>query len=256
MTDTNATDGPALAIARRYQPVIVSLAVILIALLVAPRADHGRRPLAALPVAAPAAHDGHTEAPKIIETPSTGPSSPATFDAPPRTVRRSSTAEPPVPVLTPQPTTPVVVPLQIVASGWSGADGGTPVAGADVPDGSLPVSSGTGEQGRRSYLKLKGTAHVLTLSVVSDPVGSRFAGNAAVWICPLAPAAAGVPIERAMPDANAPAYDCTTHVAGVPGAGAWTFDLASIAPASRTNGFALVPAEGASDFQILFGDTT
>lgn len=253
-TDGRTTDGRVLGVARRYEPALVAVVIVMVALLVAPRVGRsGAGGAAATPVPRAGGGDG-----AVTSTTSTSRAAPAspfpTFAALPPAVRPHTTPASPVPVTaipTTTTTTAPPTPLRITESGWSGSDGGSPVAGADVPDGSLPVSIRLGQPDRRSYVRLAGSASLLTLAVTDDDLGSRFPENAAVWLCPIVDG--GWQAAPAMADADAPAYDCTTKAVGRPGDDGWAFDFGAMnADPAQPAGFALVAADGAADFQILF----
>ncbi len=252
MKPRDDVDGRFLAIAGRYEPLVIAVALILVVLVVAPRVS-SRRAASNDQVSTlstrrdrRAAQESAAEAPSDAAagvffplTPADSPFVPPV--APPREVATPTTTKPIEPVA-----------LRVAEAGWSGSDGGLPAAGADVPDGSLPVSSRLGEPDRRTYVRLTGTATVLVLAVTSDPVGSRFTDAAVIWLCPIT--GSGWHAKKAMAEADAPAYDCTTHGVGTAGPEQWSFDLSRFGAPSRPNGFALVAAPGAAEFQILFAD--
>lgn len=251
MTDGRTADGRLLAVARRYEPAVVAVVMVLVALLVLPRVSSD-----GVLTASPALGIAQGVATTTTTTSVLSATAPLpTFAAlpstvPPRPAASSATSRPPRTTTTTAP----VTPLRITESGWSGSDGGSPVAGADVPDGSLPVSMRLGAPDRRSYVMVSGTAPLLELVVVDDPVGSRFTDAAVVWLCPITQG--GWNGEPAMSDDDAPIHACEAQVIGRPSDDGWTFDLSMLPERNRTNGFALVAGDGAADFQILFSDTS
>lgn len=262
MTAPDRPDGRLLAVARRYEPAVVTVVIVLVVLLVAPRVtDEGQEARSfAAPTFEPGsggtdtAADPAEGAPVFSRPPATAarrtppPATPATASQP------SGTGPPPT-VATIPPSSPLAPsrPLEVVETGWSGSASELPIAGFDVPDGSLPVSSAFGEPDRHTYLRLTGDQTVLTLELVNHPIGSRFPEDAAVWLCPITEGWEG---ERAMAPDDAPDYRCRRRVEGEAGDDSWTFDLARFDDPARRNGWVLVAPPESPDFQILFADPT
>jgi hypothetical protein len=142
-------------------------------------------------------------------------------------------------------------PLTIGSRAWASREAGTPVATTGVPDGTLPVGNRVGQIDKASFVRLTGTATVLSL--VEDPNGSRaVAGNGGVQVCRITTSdwSAG----DAISFDQAPAYDTNSCKAGQRSDdGTWTFDLSGFADRAGPAGFALVPtADAPVDFQVAF----
>jgi len=154
------------------------------------------------------------------------------------------------PTVSPSADQTAVTPLTVAAKAWASREAGTPLAGTDVPAGTLPVGNRLGQVDKASFVRLSGTATSLTLT--ADPSGARnLAGAGSVQACPVT---ASWTAGDAMPLDQAPAYDTTKCVAGThPDDSSWSFDLGAFADRAGGNGFALVPAPDAPvDFQVAF----
>lgn len=149
-------------------------------------------------------------------------------------------------------TRPPSLPLTVVASAWSSAQAGTPLASAGVPDGSLPVGRRAGfEQDKVAFVRLTGNMQFLKLSPHPDTSGQRAPESAQINLCRITKA--GWEPAEAQAPADAPSFDCNVAIQGRRSDdGSWTFDLAVFADRDDRRGFALVPAGSAVDFQVAF----
>lgn len=142
-------------------------------------------------------------------------------------------------------------PMTIRGAGWAAKTGATPVATADVPEDTLPVSVLVGQPDKVSFVRLAGTGSTLVLT--EDPEGARAptGGTAAVKACRITDPSWQEADNQAFTDA--PAYDEEQCVEGVLDGTAWAFDLSAFPDRADDAGFALVPGEGAAvDFQVTF----
>jgi hypothetical protein len=142
----------------------------------------------------------------------------------------------------------------ILASAWATSTAGVPSAASGVPDGTLPVGKRVGQDDKRSFVRLVGTATVLALA--EEATGSRTPPTTATG--PLAVQACQVTADwepaQGETFAQAPAYDSSRCVKGVRSDdGSWRFDLGTFATRTDRRGFALVPtSDAAVDFQFAF----
>lgn len=255
-------DPPLLAIARRYEPLVISVTVILVALLVVPNngAVVGAGPVVAAPAAppplAPPALPGPTEPVPLTRPPNVTAQPVPPAPAPVARPRPAPSAAPPAPPTQEPEPSPTVQPpmgdvIRVVEAGWTGNSSGVPLAGTDVPDGTLPVSVTLGSPDRRSLLRIEGRSTTLELAEHPDAIGTRFPDAAALWLCPLlSDEWEGTP--NMAPD-EAPEHDCEIHAVGVRVDEHWSFDL-GVFGANVPTSLAVVPAEGAGDFQVLLSD--
>ena len=274
---TAITLGDVATALRRYQPVAIAVAALLIVFAVLPEPAHvageltdGRSLLdqtrADAPTQAESATPLPSAAPGVAESPAFSPSFDATAGgatsgfASPSSSSSSFSAFPEASsddavvsfdgTSIDSDTTTTGAPLRIVGSTWAARMSGTPFAKEGVPEGTLPVSFRVTDD-KRSYIRLAGEQKVLRL--VEDPGGARAtSGPAIVQACAVTsdPWADG----EAIPFDGSPAWDAGSCVIGTPGGdGTWTFDLASFPKVDDPRGFALVPGEGAGvDFQVTF----
>jgi hypothetical protein len=144
-----------------------------------------------------------------------------------------------------------LVPLEIVASGYSSASGGTP-AEQSPPRNGLPVAAFGGNDVRRSFVRLRGTETTLRLKAMPEQNATLNGDQAAVKACGIT-TPNWTPARGQKLDAG-PAYDaglCSTGTAGADGV--WTFDLTYFGSVEAGYGFALVPAAGTlPSFQVTF----
>jgi len=137
-------------------------------------------------------------------------------------------------------------------SGWATAAAASPLAGADVPEGGLPVGKRLGDVDKISLVRLSGVSKALVLKVSDAPGANRFTDQAKLQACRILDASWQA--QRGMPLDQAPPYDRAACALGEAQAdGTWRFDLSAFKDAADARGFALVPAPGAgSDFQVVF----
>ena len=172
------------------------------------------------------------------------PADPATFAASPSF---EASTLPPIPPSFVE----LLEPLRIVDSGYASTTGGTPLEQPPPGDG-LPVTAVGPHAARYSFIRLAGTAPVLTLSLVTEPGSSLNEGSAAVSACRITdPGWTG---KRGVPTSEAPAYDANDCVKGAADEGGmWNFDLSARTDRTDPNGFALVPSPDAgAPFQVVF----
>lgn len=141
-------------------------------------------------------------------------------------------------------------PLRVTGWGWASQGSGTPLASADVPDGTLPVGKRADQIDKASFVRLEGSGFELELA--EDPDGSRGVEDPVVQACEITEP--GWAEEQEMSFEEAPEWDPDACASGTPNDdGTWTFALAAFAPASEGPGFALVPGpEAPVDFQVTF----
>lgn len=172
------------------------------------------------------------------------PVDPATFAAP-------ATFESSPPPAIPPSLVDLLDPLRIVDSGYASVTGGTPLEQPPPGDG-LPVTAAGPIATRFSFVRLAGTAPVLTLRLVTDSGAGVNESGAAVSACKITdPTWTG---ERGVPLSEAPPYDANGCVAGAAGeGGVWNFDLSARGDRADPAGFALVPSPDAgAPFQVVF----
>jgi hypothetical protein len=106
-------------------------------------------------------------------------------------------------------------------------------------------------QDKVAFVRLAGTASVLTLVPHEDTTGARSADAAKIQACRITTGGWSKGEAQAM--ADAPKWDCAVSVLGTRSAdGAWTFDLSVFPDRADDRGFALVPTGDAIDFQVAF----
>lgn len=167
-------------------------------------------------------------------------SSSATFDssAPPSTSSTSTSA--------------VARPLRVTEAAWASAQAGTPLAATGVPEGALPIGRRPGfDLDKASFVRLSGGATVLRLVPHEDAAGHRNGETAGIQACRLT--SADWQKAEAQSFDEAPKWDCGVSVLGVRAEdGSWTFDLSVFPNRADDQGFALLPAGSAIDFQVAF----
>ncbi|HVM07945.1 MAG TPA: hypothetical protein VM345_05765 [Acidimicrobiales bacterium] len=139
--------------------------------------------------------------------------------------------------------------------GWATAGSSSPLSGAGVPEGGLPVGKRLGDTDKISFVRLGGASKALVLNVSTATGANRFPDAAKVRACRiLSPSWEAKPAQSF--DA-APPYDRNACSIGEAQAdGTWRFDLDGFSDAADARGFALVPADDAgSDFQLVFTTT-
>lgn len=182
----------------------------------------------------------------LLESPDVSTPSPVSLSAPPRST--TTVAMPIATAVGVAPPSPVA--LSVRESGWASSRGGTPIAAAEVADGTLPIGARAGVSDELSFVRLAGTEPVLRLAAVDDAL----AGTAVLRAClidePAWEARENLPLD------DAPAYDCDRAVVGsLGGDDVWSFDLGAFADRSGPGGFALVPGEGAGTFRVRLAVT-
>ena len=142
-------------------------------------------------------------------------------------------------------------PLRIVESGYASATGGTPLE-QEPPGEGLPVTAVGPQATRYSYVRLAGTAPVLSLRLVDEQGANVNVDSAAVSMCRITDP--GWKPQRGVPMDQAPAYDGAECVKGAAAeGGVWTFDLSTRSDRVDAAGFALVPsADASAPFQVVF----
>lgn len=142
-------------------------------------------------------------------------------------------------------------PLRITASLYATNGAGTPLATQDVPEGSLPVGKRLGQEDKRSYVRLAGTQTELRLS---ESGTGRSTGNSVVAVQACRVTAAGWSEGRGVALSAAPAFDANACVKGQRATdGVWSFDLSPYPDRTDAKGFALVVApDSGVDFQVNF----
>ena len=164
---------------------------------------------------------------------------------------RSPTAAGPAAPIPTTTSTTAISPLRIRASGWSTRTAGTPLASEGVPTNALPVGRRLGADDKLSFVRLTGTATVLSLQIGPED-GQRSPEEAGVVACPVT--SDWQPAE-AMSFSNDPTYDCSSPAAGQRQPdGSWTFDLSAFPDRTGDKGFALVPSgdDPLADWQVAF----
>jgi len=262
----------------RYRPLIISAAIVLVALLILPRPD---RPLgvatgAAGTISTPRSAQltgsdaaGNSDAAGVDSSVSPDSSFPAFSNAPADFSPSQSfgsgsssdsglaggsqttpTTEAFAPAGSTTTTTAAETPLRVVGRTWATRTSGTPVARDGVPADSLPVGTRV-QDDKLSFVRLSGTGR--TLGLAEHPDGNRVNSG------PVAVRACQITVDtwkdgEAIAIAEAPAYDTTNCVAGVRSSGGvWIFDLGGYSDRTDRRGFALVPGAGAGvDFQVAF----
>lgn len=143
-------------------------------------------------------------------------------------------------------------PLTITARLYATLGAGTPIATQDVPDKSSPVGNRLGQEDKRSYVRLAGTATDLILT--EAPQGRETRGPALVRACQVLDA--DWPEGKGVALAAAPKIDAGACVLGLRASdGVWTFDLSAFANPTDTRGIALTVAPGSGvDFQVNFAE--
>lgn len=106
------------------------------------------------------------------------------------------------------------------------------------------------EDDKQSFVRLAGEAEVLTLTEHPDG-GRRNQGTVAVQACQITEE--GWTDGEAIPIPDGPEYDSGKCVDGTrTDNGVWSFDLSSFASPTDRRGFALVPGGDGLDFQVAF----
>ena len=161
-----------------------------------------------------------------------------------------ATAPPPIDHTTDGTNAPEVAELSVAYAVWASRTGGTPLAGSDIPAGSLPVGQRGGVLDKATFVRLQGSGSAFTLS--ENPDGRRTAvGEATVEVCQITER--GWDGTDGMPLSDAPRWDPDACVAAAMSeSGTWTFDLTAFEQPSDDRGFALVPAVETVDFQVTF----
>lgn len=245
--------------ANRYRPVALTVGAVLIALSVLPEPKFRDNPIASTP-----AFGDTVESASAEQTPAAAP--PAVADSPPVTVAPDVTFDE-------EFTSDFAVgdgsfgnestrgfgattdssfdssapaPLMIVRSGWWSRTAGTPLATADVPEGTLPVGKRVGQDDKRSFIELAGEESILEMKEEAEG-GRQQLGAAQLQLCPLT-----AEWEDAEGMTESPPFDANSCVAGSYGnGGIWSFDLTQFGNAAAWAGFAIVPAPSAPvDFQV------
>lgn len=244
--------------ANRYRPVAFTVAAVLAALAVLPEPNFKDSPLAATPTFGDAVETSDSEAevaapPAMADSPPVTVSPEVTFDqeftsgfaagdggfseegARGLGATSDSSFDSSAPA-----------PLMIVRSGWWSRTAGTPLATADVPEGTLPVGKRVGQDDKRSFIELAGEESILTLKEEADG-GRQAVGAAKIQLCPLT-----AEWEDAEGMTESPPFDANSCVAGSYGnGGIWSFDLTQYGDPAAWAGFAIVPAPDAPvDFQV------
>jgi hypothetical protein len=226
----------------RYQPVAWSaIALVAVAFFFPGRPESPTTPAAFVPAPfTPATPPTTLAAPAVA--PSTVPL-PAAFSAPPAT-----SFVPPATTTTTTSIIPDPVALVVRGFGWGSSLSGVPNNG--VPDGTMPVAKRLGNLDKASFIRLSGTATVLTL--LEDTAGAREAiGDGLVVACAITDAGWEEKPDQAL--ADAPSWDANACVTGIERDDTWTFDFSAFDDRAGQAGFALVPAPGApADFQLTF----
>ena len=235
----------------------VAAALLAVLALVDPVADV-TAPAADPGFASPASQETPAETAAALPGPGGTVTTPPVFDAlfpvDAATFSPSVPVEAPPPVAIPSALADLLDPLRIVESGYASATGGTPLEQAPPADG-LPVTAAGPAAARFSYVRLAGTAPVLSLRLVTDDGASINEASAAVSACRITdPAWTGA---RGARLDEAPDYDSADCVKGAAGGdGTWTFDMSARTDRTSPNGFALVPSpDAAGPFQVVFSPT-
>lgn len=270
----------------RYRPVVVTVIAILLMVAFLPGERAGRgglvatapppaRPVANAATPSPASAPVPTDAPLAVPT-ATFDSGPPSFAVQPsgtfstgRTFESSSgsVSAPPPPFSgdesTAAPdaeisTTPggfeaaKPTPLTITARLYATLGAGTPLATQDVPDKSSPVGNRVGQEDKRSYVRLAGTATELVLT--EAPKGRETRGPALVRACQVLDA--DWREDKGVALTAAPKFDAGACVLGIRASdGVWSFDLSGFASPTDSRGIALTAAPGSDvDFQVNFAE--
>lgn len=180
-------------------------------------------------------------------------SSSGSFTAPPAAFSGNESAAAPDAQITTTPggfESDKPTPLTVTARLYATLGASTPLATQDVPDKSSPVGNRVGQEDKRSYLRLAGTATELRLTETTG--GRTTRGPVVVQICQVTDA--GWPEGKGVAFSAAPKFDAKACVLGVRASdGVWSFDLASFASPTDNRGVALVVGPGAGvDFQVNF----
>lgn len=188
--------------------------------------------------------------------------SPFSQEAAPQPIGESTSVAPSGPAAPapapPNPSAPSdqgpTAPLSIVVGGYTSRTGGTPFTDPTVPEGGLPVAAKTGQDDKRSFVRLTGEAEVLHLELVEDAGANQFPQEAVVAACPIASSDWEPP--DGDPLGSGPSYDCERGVQSKRSdGGTFIFDLSSFPDRGGAHGFALVPStEAGPTFQVVFSD--
>lgn len=135
--------------------------------------------------------------------------------------------------------------LTIVRSGYASATGGTP-AEQDPAGGGLPVAVTLGNDTKRSFLALSGTATELRLR--EAPEGALQPEAAVIKVCPIT---SEWEAERGQSINDSPTFEsaCST---GMRTDGIWSFDLSGFSADQLAAGVTLTPGPGtAHTFEVV-----
>ena len=135
--------------------------------------------------------------------------------------------------------------LTIVRSGYASATGGTP-AEQDPVGGGLPVAVTLGNDTKRSFLALSGSATELRLR--ESPEGALQPEAAVIKLCPIT---SEWEAERGQSINDSPTFEsaCST---GMRTDGIWTFDLSGYSADQLAAGLTLTPGPGtAHTFEVV-----
>lgn len=152
----------------------------------------------------------------------------------------------------PSPTTTAAPrPLRVTESLWASRTAGTPLADEGVPEGALPVGTRLSQDDKRTFVRLSGTATVLTLKL-GAPEGQRSPDAAAVQACKITDITWKP--GKAVSFEDAPPYSTQDCVPGKAGPDrSWSFDLSTFVDRAGEGGVAIVPGpEPPLDFQLAF----
>lgn len=266
----------------RYKPVAAAVGILLVAAVVLPGAavlnDDGfsaasvERPPLVTANRSDVAADGRTDASvpgvaALVDAAATSdfssvvasaPSTPFASDDPSPATSATpsaapSTAAAPEAPSTTTASTPVLAPSYSVREGgWATAQSGSPLSGAGIPEGGLPIGKRLGDLDKISFIRLAGASNALVLKMSDATGANRFTDQAMVQACRIL-----APNWQAQPSQSleqAPPYDRNACAVGAAqDDGTWRFDLSAFNDAADTKGFALVPAPDAgADFQLVF----
>lgn len=135
--------------------------------------------------------------------------------------------------------------VAIVKSGYASATGGTP-AEQDPAGGGLPVAVTLGNDTKRSFLALSGSATELRLR--ESPEGALQPEAAVIKLCPIT---SDWEAERGQSINDSPTFEsaCST---GMRTDGIWTFDLSGFSADQLAAGLTLTPGPGtAHTFEVV-----
>ena len=232
---------------------VVLATVVAIALMLAglPGVFRGGEPVAAAPLAAPLPTS--TPAPPVVSVPLPVPTEgPLPVLLPLRPVPTFAAEPSPavVPVPTAAPSTSSA--LTILAASWATSD---PLAldASTVPADGLPVEARAGQVSKVSFLRVKGTAQPLRLSLTAGPTDNLLADSAAILACRVTTTAWVA--SPGQPLSEAPTYDCSSGAVDLikDPDGTWVVPLGAIPTVNDEWDLALVPAgQAGSVFRVTF----